>query len=27
MIGLRIGGAAARKSFAIAAELDKLWRE
>lgn len=26
MIGLRIGGAAARKSFAIAAELDKLWR-
>lgn len=27
MIGLRVGGAAARKSFAIAAELDKLWRE
>lgn len=27
MIGLRIGGAAARKSFAIAAELDKLWRD
>lgn len=27
MIGLRFGGAAARKSFAIAAELDKLWRE
>lgn len=26
MIGLRIGGAAARKAFAIAAELDKLWR-
>ncbi len=26
MIGLRIGGSAARKSFAIAAELDKLWR-
>lgn len=26
MIGLRIGGAAARKSFAISAELDKLWR-
>lgn len=26
MIGLRLGGAAARKSFAIAAELDKLWR-
>lgn len=26
MIGLRIGGGAARKSFAIAAELDKLWR-
>lgn len=26
MIGLRMGGAAARKSFAIAAELDKLWR-
>ena len=26
MIGLRIGGAAARKSFAIAAELDKIWR-
>ena len=26
MIGLRVGGAAARKSFAIAAELDKLWR-
>ena len=27
MIGLRLGGAAARKSFAIAAELDKLWRD
>lgn len=27
MIGLRIGGSAARKSFAIAAELDKLWRD
>ncbi len=27
MIGLRIGGAAARKSFAISAELDKLWAE
>lgn len=26
MIGLRIGGSAAKKSFAIAAELDKLWR-
>ncbi len=26
MIGLRIGGAAARGAFAIAAELDKLWR-
>jgi 23S rRNA (adenine2030-N6)-methyltransferase len=26
MIGLRIGGAAARSAFAIAAELDKLWR-
>lgn len=26
MIGLRIGGAPARKAFAIAAELDKLWR-
>ena len=26
MIGLRIGGSAARKAFAIAAELDKLWR-
>ncbi len=26
MIGLRIGGAAARKSFAISAELDKVWR-
>ena len=26
LIGLRIGGGAARKSFAIAAELDKLWR-
>lgn len=26
MIGLRIGGGAARKSFAIAAELDKFWR-
>ncbi|MBR9834868.1 MAG: 23S rRNA (adenine(2030)-N(6))-methyltransferase RlmJ [Alphaproteobacteria bacterium] len=26
MIGLRIGGAPARKSFAIAAELDKLWQ-
>jgi 23S rRNA (adenine2030-N6)-methyltransferase len=26
MIGLRLGGAAARKSFAISAELDKLWR-
>lgn len=26
MIGLRIGGAGARKAFAIAAELDKLWR-
>lgn len=25
MIGLRIGGAGARKSFAIAAELDKHW--
>lgn len=27
MIGLRLGGGAARKSFAISAELDKLWRE
>lgn len=27
MIGLRIGGAGARKAFAIAAELDKLWRQ
>ena len=27
MIGLRIGGAAARKAFAIAAELDKFWRQ
>lgn len=27
MIGLRIGGGGARKSFAIAAELDKLWRQ
>ena len=27
MIGLRLGGAAARKSFAISAELDKLWRK
>ncbi|MEM9573090.1 MAG: 23S rRNA (adenine(2030)-N(6))-methyltransferase RlmJ [Pseudomonadota bacterium] len=26
MIGLRIGGSGARKAFAIAAELDKLWR-
>lgn len=26
MIGLRMGGAGARKAFAIAAELDKLWR-
>lgn len=26
MIGLRIGGAGARNAFAIAAELDKLWR-
>jgi len=26
MIGLRLGGAAARKSFAISAELDKYWR-
>ena len=26
MIGLRVGGAGARKAFAIAAELDKLWR-
>lgn len=27
MIGLRIGGAGAKRAFAIAAELDKLWRE
>ena len=26
MIGLRIGGAGAKRAFAIAAELDKLWR-
>ncbi|MEM9226023.1 MAG: 23S rRNA (adenine(2030)-N(6))-methyltransferase RlmJ [Pseudomonadota bacterium] len=26
MIGLRIGGAGAKRSFAIAAELDKLWQ-
>ncbi|MEM9937784.1 MAG: 23S rRNA (adenine(2030)-N(6))-methyltransferase RlmJ [Pseudomonadota bacterium] len=26
MIGLRIGGAGAKNAFAIAAELDKLWR-
>ncbi|MHA7899978.1 MAG: 23S rRNA (adenine(2030)-N(6))-methyltransferase RlmJ [Henriciella sp.] len=26
MIGLRIGGAGAKKAFAISAELDKLWR-
>lgn len=26
MIGLRLGGAASRKSFAISAELDKIWR-
>jgi len=26
MIGLRLGGAAARKAFSIAAELDKLWQ-
>ncbi len=26
MIGLRIGGASARKAFAISAELDKFWR-
>ena len=26
MVGLRVGGASARKAFAIAAELDKLWR-
>lgn len=26
MIGLRMGGAASRKSFAISAELDKIWR-
>lgn len=26
MIGLRIGGAAAKKAFAIAAELDKFWQ-
>jgi len=25
MIGLRIGGSSAKRSFAIAAELDKLW--
>ena len=25
MIGLRLGGASARKAFAIAAELDKIW--
>lgn len=26
MVGLRIGGSGARRAFAIAAELDKLWR-
>lgn len=26
MIGLRIGGSGAKRAFAIAAELDKLWR-
>lgn len=27
MIGLRVGGGGAKRAFAIAAELDKLWRD
>ncbi len=27
MIGLRLGGAGAKRAFAIAAELDRLWRD